>query len=102
MGSQLRDSLIPLEPTQHYRTAGFKEGPQLGPYYAERRQSLGQLMYFFQSAYSRTVPRTQEKDFRILAKEHDRVDSFSFDLNPTCIIAYLIKRELSARSHCLI
>ena len=37
----------PLRPSQHYGIAGFKGGPQLGPNYTQRRQSLGQRVYFF-------------------------------------------------------
>ena len=45
--AQLRASLKPLNPSQHYRNEGFKKGLQLRPHYAKRCQSLGQRMRVF-------------------------------------------------------
>ena len=42
MWVQLRASLNPLGPSQHYRNERFKVGPQLVPHYADRRKPLRQ------------------------------------------------------------
>ena len=43
-GGVFEGSLKTIRTSQHYRIEGFKGGPQLGPNYAETRQSLGQRM----------------------------------------------------------
>ena len=40
--------LKPHGPSQNFRIEGLKGTPQLGPQYAERRQSLGQRMWILQ------------------------------------------------------
>ena len=42
---------------QHYRIEGLKEGPRLGPYYAEKRKVLGQLMCLIMCSFFQVVFR---------------------------------------------
>ena len=48
-GVSIEGSLKAPGPSQHYRIKGFESGFQLGPHFAEKRQSLGQWMQFLQS-----------------------------------------------------
>ena len=53
----------------HYGIEGFQGGPQLGPHFAERRQSLGQRMRVFQSGAKVFWQKKKEEKKSVLSEK---------------------------------